>query len=231
MGWVFAFGLVLVALLGLWKPGGLRPGALQLAAAGLLLALVGYAWQGNPSLPGRPTRAKVETKAIDSDFSRTRETVLGRFDRASQWLTIADGYLRRGDTRNAVGIIRSGLRSNPSDPDLWVGLGNALVMHSEGLMTPAAELAFLRAAELAPGHPGPRFYYGMALIPSGRFADTERIWTELLEDAPADASWRPLIEQRLAILKEVRAITEGRRPPPTAPGSPAPQTAPPAASN
>jgi cytochrome c-type biogenesis protein CcmH/NrfG len=42
------------------------------------------------------------------------------------------------------------------------GLGNALVLHADGMMTPAAELAFQRAAKLAPDHPGPKFFYGLA---------------------------------------------------------------------
>ena len=46
---------------------------------------------------------------------------------------------------------------------LWVGLGNALADHA-GTMTPAAELAFARAAELAPGYPAPPFFLGLAKL-------------------------------------------------------------------
>jgi cytochrome c-type biogenesis protein CcmH len=90
------------------------------------------------------------------------------------------------------------------------------VMHSEGMMSPAAQLAFDRAAQLAPGHPGPRFFYGLALIQGGRFAEGETIWRELLASTPATASWRPMVEDRLRVLIEVRAIAEGRKPMPEA---------------
>src|SRR3546814_18489206 len=76
--------------------------------------------------------------------------MLGEFDVAAHWLTIADSYHRRGDTLNAAGVIGSALREHPNNADLWVGLGNALVLHADGMMTPAAELAFQHAAALAP---------------------------------------------------------------------------------
>jgi cytochrome c-type biogenesis protein CcmH len=93
-------------------------------------------------------------------------------------------------------------------------------MHSEGIMTPAAQLAFDRAAELAPGHPGPKFFYGLALIQSGRFVEAEAIWQALLADTPPEVSWRPLVEDRLRVLAEIRAIAEGRKPMPQPPASP-----------
>jgi cytochrome c-type biogenesis protein CcmH/NrfG len=214
MGLAIAILLAAILLVGLWRFGRLPLPTLQLVAAGLLLGIAGYAWQGRPGLRGVTPPAPARQEDRDSEFGRTREAMLGSFDRASAWLTIADSYLRRGDTRNAAGVIRSGLRAHPNDPDLWVGLGNALVMHSEGMMTPAAQFAFDRAAQLAPAHPGPRFFYGLALIQGGRLAEAETIWRELLANAPADVSWRPMVEDRLRVLTEIRAIAEGRKPMP-----------------
>ena len=208
MGLVLALLLGLAVLLGLWRMVRLDRGQLQLLAAILCFALAGYAWQGSPSLPGRPAPEQGRESRPDSDFARTREVLLGRFDRADMWLTIADSYQRRGDTWSGVGIIRSGLRQNPQNWKLWTGLGNALVLHAEGAMTPAAELAFARAAELAPGHPAPRFYYGSALAMSGRLAEAEAVWRELLEKGPAEGAWRPLTVERLALVQRIRAAIE-----------------------
>src|SRR3546814_13836269 len=96
--------------------------------------------------------------------------MLGEFDVAAHWLTIADSYHRRGDTLNAAGVIGSALREHPNNADLWVGLGNALVLHADGMMTPAAELAFQHAAAIAPDHPGPKFFYGLVLAQAGTSA-------------------------------------------------------------
>ena len=78
-------------------------------------------------------------------------------------------------------------------------------------MTPAAELAFDRAAQIAPGHPGPRFFYGLALAQGGRFDEAERLWREVLASAPADASWRPMVEERIRMIEQARAA--GQLPP------------------
>jgi tetratricopeptide (TPR) repeat protein len=98
----------------------------------------------------------------------------------------------------------SGLRDSPNDPDLWAGLGSALVAHSNGMMNPAAEQAFRRAEQLAPGHPAPRFYYGLALTQGGQFAEAERIWRQLLAEAPPDADYRQTIEQQLQAIRQAQ---------------------------
>ena len=91
------------------------------------------------------------------------------------------------------------MREHPGDPQLWIGLGNALVDHA-GVLTPAAEFAFERAAELAPGHPAAPFFLGLALARSGDRAGAVKLWRKMLAEAPADAGWRPLVEDAIAAL-------------------------------
>ena len=64
--------------------------------------------------------------------------------------------------------------------------GYALVVHGGNMMSPAAQLAFQRAAAIAPDHPGPRFFYGLALAQGGNYDEAERVWRELLPTIPAD---------------------------------------------
>ena len=205
MGWLLIVILAALVFVLLWRFANFRGPSLQLLASALLIALAGYAWQGRPGLAGKPVPPPVRQKLPDSAFAGAREEMLGQFDSASRWLTIADSYHRSGDTQNAAAIIRAGLRAHPQDADLWVGLGNALVIHADGMMTPAAELAFQRASRLAPEHPGPKFFYGLALAQGGKFDEAERIWRSLLATAPADASWRPMIEERLAMLAQAKS--------------------------
>jgi cytochrome c-type biogenesis protein CcmH len=54
MGWLFVLGFAGLALLGLVLSKRCSPAALRIAAAALLLAVAGYAWQGNPSMAGNP---------------------------------------------------------------------------------------------------------------------------------------------------------------------------------
>jgi len=204
MGWAILLGLALAAFAAVWRFGRLDSAGLQLLASALLLAMAGYAWQGHPGLAGSPKAPPENQEIPDSTFARMRQDMLGRFDTADRWLTIAEGFQRRGDTRGAAGLIRSALREHPDNAILWIGYGNALVIHSGGLITPAAQLAFERAARLAPDHPAPRFFLGVAQAQSGRLDEAERTWRSLLESAPADAPWRAQVEQQLQLLEQAR---------------------------
>jgi cytochrome c-type biogenesis protein CcmH len=210
MGWLIFILLALAIFVVLWRFARFDKAALQFLGAGLLLAMAGYVWQGQPGLPGKPLPPPERQDLPESAFADTRGDMLGQFDNASRWLTIADSFHRSGDTRSAAGVIRAGLKQHPDDPDLWVGLGNALVLHADGMMTPAAELAFQRAAKIAPEHPGPKFFYGLALAQGGKLDEAEAIWRGLLESAPADAPWRPMVEERVAMIAQARAMGAGR---------------------
>ncbi len=222
MGWILMLGLALAAGAGLWRFLAVDRAALQFLAAALLLALAGYAWQGRPELKGQPKPPPARQQLAESEFAATRENMLGRFDRAWYWLNLAEGYQRRGDTQSAAQIIASGLRGARNDPDLWVGLGNALVVHADGMMSPAAQLAFQRASQLAPEHPGPRFFYGLALAQGGQYEEAEQIWRQLIAEAPAEAQYRRTIEERLQALQQARASGQIPGPATVAPPAPSP---------
>jgi cytochrome c-type biogenesis protein CcmH len=208
MGWLVMVVLTLAVGAGLFPFVRRDKGAVQFAGAALLLALAGYAWQGHPGMAGasRPPPGRLDLP--DSDFARTRGDLLGRFDRAAAWLTLADGYQRRGDTASAAELLENAVSRSPDDPDLWVGYGNALVLHGGGMMSPAAQLAFQRAARLAPDHPAPRFFFALALAQGGNYDAAERIWRDLLATAPPDAAYRRIVEERLRALARARASGE-----------------------
>ncbi|HYJ53880.1 MAG TPA: tetratricopeptide repeat protein [Allosphingosinicella sp.] len=204
-------GWILMAVLTLVTGGGLfvfvrrDKGALQFTAAALLLALAGYSWQGHPGFGGAPKSAPDHVELPDTEFAKARGDMLGRFDQASAWLNMADSFQRRGNTQLAAELLQGAVQRTPGNPDLWVGYGNALVLHGGGMMSPAAQLAFQRAADLAPGHPAPRFFYGLALAQGGDYAGAERIWREIVANAPPDAEYRRIVEERLRAIEEARA--------------------------
>jgi cytochrome c-type biogenesis protein CcmH len=53
---------------------------------------------------------------------------------------------------------------------------------------------------MAPGHPAAPFFYGLAMARSGDRQDAVAIWRNILDTAPDDAEWRPLVEQGVAAL-------------------------------
>jgi cytochrome c-type biogenesis protein CcmH len=205
MGWLVMALLALLAGAGLGWFVRHDKSALQFLAAALLIALAGYSWQGRPGMAGAPKRPPARAQLADTDFATLRENLLGRFDRAWTWMNIADGYQRRGDAEGAARVLQRAVRINPRSADLWVAYGYALVVHGGGMMSPASQLAFARAAGLAPDHPGPRFFYGLALAQGGNYDEAERIWREVLAAVPPDSQYRAAIEERLQAIAQARA--------------------------
>lgn len=196
MDWLILLLLVAASLGALWLLG-VRRGFLTAVAASLVLGASGYALQGQPDLPGAPARGGEGRDYFP--LTQARHAFFGQFTPAESWLRISEALARAGKTADAVGILQNAVRRYPGDPQLWVGLGNALVDHAHGL-TPPAELAYQRATELSHGYAGPRFFYGLALARSGNSQAAVAIWKDILDHAPPNASWRPLIEQGVATL-------------------------------
>jgi cytochrome c-type biogenesis protein CcmH len=199
MGLLGLFILVFLAFAALWRFGNLPRTALELAGSAMFLGIAGYAWQGSPDLRGTSMAAMEKPgRPTNTVFAETRRQMAGRFGADAQWLDLTDRLLEMGQTQTAVVAARSGIRDNRNSPQLWVGLGNALVAHGGGLVSPAAEFAYARAAQLSPTDPAPPFFYGLALAQSGQAAKAGRVWRRLLSRTPKDAPWRQQLEAMTA---------------------------------
>lgn len=196
MGWLSL--LLLIALsLGALLLLGVRGAALTASAAALLVGGAGYAIQGSPELPGAPAQGREAHDIFP--LTEARHAFFGDFTPAESWLRMSEALARDGQSEDSVGILQNAVKRYPGDPQLWIGLGNALVDHARG-MTPAAELAYRRAEQMAPGHPAAPFFYGLALARSGDRDGALKLWRGILASAPKDASWRPLVEQGVEAL-------------------------------
>jgi cytochrome c-type biogenesis protein CcmH len=204
MGWLILLLLVSACFGALWLLK-VRSGLLTAAGAALAFGAAGYALQGQPDLTGSPAETARSRKA--APVTAARHAFFGNFTGEESWLGMSEGLARGGDTENAVGILTNAVRRYPNSPQLWIGLGNALVDHA-GVLTPPAEFAYRRAAELSPGYPAPGFFYGLALARSGQHDAAVAVWRQVLANAPPNATWRPLVEEGIQALS---------RPPPTAP--------------
>ena len=193
LGLMAAFSLALMWLMRLRGP------MVTLGAAAIAFGCAGYALQGSPGLPGQP-RASAERPAA-MPLTGARHALMGQFDYSDNWLNMADALASRGKTEDAARLLQAQVARHPGDYKLWVGLGNALTDHARTL-TPAARLAFQRAAELAPGYPAPKFFLGLAEIRSGNPEEGVRLWHEILATAPQNASWRPMIENGLMLMMQ-----------------------------
>jgi cytochrome c-type biogenesis protein CcmH len=194
--------LLVGAALGALRLLEVRGGLLTAAAAALLFGAAGYAVQGRPGLAGSPAQGSAGRGVLP--LTDARHAFYGDFSPEESWLRISEALARSGNTQDAVGILQNAVRRYPTDAHLWVGLGNALVDHAQGL-TPPAEFAYRRDAELSPGYPAPAFFYGLALARSGDRDAAVAIWRQILAKAPPDASWRPLVESGIAALSRPAA--------------------------
>lgn len=204
--YLFLVGAVALILGSMWLAN-VRGPVLMMTAAVMLFGCAGYAIQGTPTLAGAPREG--QKRAAPMSLVGARQALLGQFDYSDNWLNMADALASRGNSEDAARLLAAQVEKHPGDFKLWIGLGNALADHSQTL-SPAARLAFIRAQDLAPGHPAPAFFLGLAEARSGNPEMAAQIWREILRNAPEDASWRPMVEQGL------QAIGGGEMPPPTA---------------
>jgi cytochrome c-type biogenesis protein CcmH len=199
-GWLALLVLIGVTLAAFWLLR-VRGAMLQLVAAALLFGAAGYAFLGRPGLQSSPRAT--EQREAPIPLTNLRHAFFGRFTPTEHWLVISESLASRGKTQEAAGVLQSAVREHPGDPALWIGLGNALADHA-GTLTPASDLAYRRAVELSPGYPAPRFFYGLALARSGDGKAAIALWRQILAEAPADASWRSVVEDAIAALEGPR---------------------------
>ncbi|CAN5302175.1 hypothetical protein BH09PSE3_BH09PSE3_08550 [soil metagenome] len=211
MGWIILIALAAVAFGLLKRFGSLPRSSLELLGAALFIGLAGYAWQGSPAQPGSPVISHEAAGKVDSAAIVAQRKMRSGTGDEGAWLDMGDALNRVGATQEAVLAMRSGIRDHRNSPDLWVGLGNALVAHGDGLVSPAATFAFQHAANLSPEHPGPPFFYGLALAQQGKTGEAADVWRGLLARTPQDAPWRADLIARLTAIGGMPTV-----PPPSA---------------
>ncbi len=189
MGWLVfgAFALVATALLLIIR----FPRQLwTLPAMAVMLAAAGYAWQGRPGLASQPVTGVASVRPLDPDLIAVREGLFGRFNFDYSYFMAADAMARAGAPQLAATVMLGAVRKAPADAGLWSGLGLALAEHDGDQLSPAARYAFDKAETLAPNHPGPPFYRGIALARAGDLEAARQAWGRALRLLPPDAGYR-----------------------------------------
>lgn len=166
--------------------------------AALLLGLAGYALQGRPALAGSPREARARALGDPAVMVDVRHALAGPGAAADDnFIVTADAFARHGQYADAAGVLLGAVEQQPRNAQAWLALGNALVGHADGTLTPAALYAYRQAASAAPDQPGPPFFLGMALAQSGRFGEARDLWSRTLAAAPTTAPWRPEFADKL----------------------------------
>jgi len=190
----------------------------EVLGAALLLGVAGYALQGSPGKPGAPKAPAEKIGGAEVDVAERQKLSSGP-EMGDKYVVIADGLARHGQFANAAEVLRGAVDKDPANASAWLAMGNALVGHAEGTISPAAIYAYGRAAKAEPDSPGPPFFLGMALLQSGRLAEGRAEWAGLLARSPQDAPGRGDLAKRRAELDSFLARQAGG----AAPATPATQ--------
>jgi len=147
---------------------------------------------GQPPLPGgiEDTVAEVETY-LQSNPRNGRG-----------WELLAPVYLRLGRFDDAVKARRNALDIFGPDAARLGDLGEAIVMASNGVVTPEAKDLFARANAADPDDVMAQYYLGLTAKQEGRRDDAEKRWRALLSAAPEGAPWLSLVRNALARIDE-----------------------------
>ncbi len=211
MSWALIIALAALAFAALVFLFKVPRGGWEAVGAALLLGLAGYALQGSPVQPGAPKAPAAQNKGNGQALVAARQQLRASGAQGtSSWLVIGDAMARNGQYADAASVLLGAVEKNPQDAEGWLALGNALVGHSEGALTPAALYAYQRAATADPAHPGPPFFLGLALAQSGRLNEGRAMWAELLARSPKDAPWRADLAERLGKLDQFIAANGAR---------------------
>ena len=190
MAWAFVLLFSVLALGLIWRFASLPRAGFELAIAAALVGVAGYVWQGSPTQIGSPVEAKDKGFVPPDVALRASRAVTGNnYGDAAKVAEFADTLDRMGLTREAVIAVKTAMRKDPNNVELWVALGNTLVAHGGGTLSPAAEFAFQRGAQLFPRTPRPAVLHGPGAC---QFGSDRRRRTGLARVARAHAAERRL---------------------------------------
>lgn len=170
------------------------------------LAVAGYAFTGSARLPSAPAPQAVINPELTPEAEQASKELLENFGDVRAWLTLSDALIRARRTETAVSALQSGLDAIPGNADLWVQMGIALVAHANGEVVPAARLALDRASRLAPEHPAPAYFLGLAWLQAGEVDRALATWEGLKARSPSDAPWVPMLDSKIAAIGRMKAM-------------------------
>jgi cytochrome c-type biogenesis protein CcmH len=180
-----------------------------LAAAVLLLPLgaaVTYVSLGSPNLVPVSMNAEAAGEKLPEGIEQTVtevETYLEANPKNGRgWELLAPVYLRLGRFDDAVRARRNALEIFGPDPARLGDLGEAIVVASNGVVTPEAKGLFERANAADPEDVMAQYYLGLSAKQEGRRDEAVQRWTALVSGAGEGAEWLPMVKSALARVDE-----------------------------
>ena len=170
----------------------------------LVAAFLFYLERGAPTQPGMTAQRSVQPPveagepSMENLLARLRSQLEATPDNIEGWTLLARSLATLGRHGEAVAAYGKLADLQPGNADWHVEKAEALVRMGNGAVSPAALLAFEQAAALAPGHPAPQFYFGLAASQAGNIERAHEIWTRLAETSDPDAPWMEPLRAQIA---------------------------------
>ena len=180
-----------------------------LAAAIIVLPLgagLVYLSLGSPNLVPVSMNAEASGKQLPEGIEQTVAEVEKYLEANPKngrgWELLAPVYLRLGRFDDAVRARRNALEIFGPDPARLGDLGEAIVVASNGVVTPEAKSLFERANAADPEDVMAQYYLGLSAKQEGRRDEAVKRWTALVSSAREGAEWLPMVKSALARVDE-----------------------------
>jgi cytochrome c-type biogenesis protein CcmH len=161
-----------------------------------------YALRGSPHLAGVPHAVRLANAEANQDLealiAKVEAHLAANPGDAAGWRALAPAYRSQGRYDLAARAYAQALSYGRPDASLYADLGEVMVMGGQGLVTKAAADFFNRALSLDVKNPKARYFAALAMFQEGKIEEAVAQWQAMLNEAPADAPWASLVENRLA---------------------------------
>jgi cytochrome c-type biogenesis protein CcmH len=174
-----------------------------------LIALPLYVKYGAPSAPDVPLQERLKGAIANQDLAALVATVEAHLaekpDDREGWAVLAPIYKREKRWGDAAEAFANMLRLAPPTADAMADYGEMLVFANQGMVTAEAQKIFEEALKLDAKNPRSRFFDALAIKQEGKSAEARKLFTDFLNESPADAPWRTMVETELADLQNAKA--------------------------
>lgn len=174
--------------------------------AALVLMPIGavalYSALGAPNLTPVSMNAEASGQGLPDGIEQTVadvEIFLEKNPRNGRgWELLAPVYMRLGRFDDAVRARRNALEIFGADAARLGDLGEAIYMAAGGVVTPEVKDLFTRAEAADPQDIMAQYYLGLNAKQQDRSDEAVRRWRAIIDSAPQDAEYLPLIKNALA---------------------------------
>lgn len=169
-------------------------------------SLIVYTAFGSPGLPGQPLGERI-TAEIDASkpndlIAKVEARLREHPDDGAGWDVIAPIYYGMGRYADAAMAFRNAVNLVGENLQRLQGFADARIRMENGIVPDDAEKALQRILELDPSKTEPKIWLAMAKEQDGRIGDAIADYRKLVAQAPADAPWASMLQDRVAKLEK-----------------------------